>query len=79
MENKFTIKINGERYPIKGDVDIEYMKKLAIFVDKKMQELMKHNQYLPAQRIGVLTALHLADDYFRLKKDYDDLIKLLDK
>ncbi|TCS78007.1 cell division protein ZapA [Pectinatus cerevisiiphilus] len=79
MENKLTIDIYGEQYPIKGDVDIEYMKELADVVDTKMRELVKKNQYLPIQRIGVLTALHLADDYFRLKKDYDDLIKLLDK
>ncbi|MDQ0202690.1 cell division protein ZapA [Pectinatus haikarae] len=79
MENKLTIDIYGEQYPIKGDVDIEYMKELADLVDAKMRELVKKNQYLPIQRIGVLAALHLADDYSRLKKDYDDLIKLLDK
>lgn len=79
MENKLTIDIYGDKYPIKGDVDLEYMQELADLVDTKMRELVKKNQYLPAQRIGVLAALHIADDYFHLKKEYDDLIKLLDK
>ncbi len=78
MENKLTIEIYGEQYPIKGDVDIEYMKKLAAIVDKKIRELVKQNQYLPVQRIGVLAALHIADDYFQLQKDYDELVKLLE-
>ncbi|WP_182186346.1 cell division protein ZapA [Pectinatus frisingensis] len=78
MENKLTIEIYGEQYPIKGDVDIEYMRELADMVDNKMRKLVKKNQYLPIQRIGVLTALHIADDYFQLKKDYDELIKLLE-
>ena len=78
MENKLTIDIYGEQYPLKGDVDIEYMKKLAEIVDAKMHELVKKNQYLPAQRIGVLTALHIADDYFKIKKDYDELVRFLD-
>ena len=78
MENKLTIEIYGEQYPIKGDVDIEYMRELADMVDNKMRKLVKKNQYLPIQRIGVLTALPIAEDYFQLKKDYDELIKLLE-
>ncbi len=77
MEKKFSVDICGEEYPIKGDIDRDYMTMLAATVDARMRDLIKKNQYLPPQKVGALTALYFADDYFKLKKDYTDLLNLI--
>ncbi len=77
MENKLILKIDNEDYPVKGDFDPDYMKALAEYINNKIT-LLKNNQYLPHQRLGMIVALNIADDYFKLKKDYDELLKLLE-
>lgn len=77
--NRITVEIFGIRYPLKGVNDIESIKKAATMVDEKMRALLKQNQYLPPDRIAMLTALDLADQLISLKKDYDEFWHILEE
>lgn len=76
---RVTVEIFGIRYPLKGVNDVESIQKAAAIVDGKMRSLLKQNQYLPPDRIAMLTALDLADQLISLKKDYDEFWHILEE
>ncbi len=79
MEQKVVVEIFGERFSLKTDQDPEYLKKLAAIVDKEMRTASRQVNNLSGVRVGVLAALKLADEYFQIKKDFDELTELVRK
>ena len=78
ISKKVNVEIFGDTYPFRTDGDPQELKKLAAFVDKHMQRAAQRTRSLDTRKIAVLSALELADEYFRLKKDYDELVELLE-
>ena len=79
VKNKVTVEIFGVKYPLKGVNDVESIQMAAKMVDEKMRALLRQNQYLPPDRIAMLTALDLADQLISLKKDYDEFWNILEE
>ena len=73
MEKKPSQKVNveifGDTYPFKTDGDPEELKRLAAIVDERR---------LDTRKIAVLAAMQMASEYADLKKDYDELVQLLE-
>ena len=44
-----------------------------------MRDVAKKTRSFSGTKIGVLAALQLADEYYKLKKDYDELLALLEE
>ena len=78
MENKVIVDIFGESYPLKSDNNADYIRMLADMVDKNMRDVATKTRSFSGNKIGVLAALQLADEYCKLKKDYDELVELLE-
>ena len=78
MDQKIVVEIFGESYPLKTDRDPEYLKKLASFVDREMRATAQRGNF-SGVRVGTLTALKLADEYFQIKKDFEELAELVRK
>lgn len=78
MENKVVVDIFGESYPLKSDNNPEYVRMLAELVDRNMRDVAAKTRSFSGNKIGVLAALQLADEYCKLKKDYDELVELLE-
>jgi cell division protein ZapA len=76
-KNKLNVVIFDEEYIIKGNADQDHIKKIAAFVDKKMEQIANTNSFLSTKQLAVLVALNVADELLRLRKDYDELIKIL--
>ncbi len=76
---RVTVEIFEEEYHLKSQDNAEYIKEIADMVDKKMRNVAGRTNSLSDSRIGVMTALELADEYSKLKKDYDELVKLLEE
>ena len=64
---KFIVNIYGSNYTIKGDIDREYIKKLADYVDNNMRQIADQTKMASTQRLAVLTALYIADELFQAK------------
>ncbi len=77
--DKTTVQIFGIDYPLKGVSDPAYVQKLAQMVDERMRLIAKQNRYLPPDRIAVMAAMYLADQYMSLKKDYDEFWGILEE
>lgn len=81
MNNKVTVEILGVKYPLRysKDSDINDIQEAAKIVDENIRLIAKQNQYLPPDRVAVLTALQLAEQLIRLKKDYNEFWDILDE
>ncbi len=84
-----TVKIFGEEYRIKGVKDPDYIKMLAVFLDKKMQEVASNTQLSSTNKIAILAALNVADelhqsrekgkaDRLAIKERVQNLIRLIE-
>ncbi|OEF95618.1 cell division protein ZapA [Desulfuribacillus alkaliarsenatis] len=78
-KNKITIEIFGQHYTLKGTASSNHMRLVAGYVDDKMNQLSESNPRLDGRKVAVLTAVNIADEYFRLKEEYDELLKLIEK
>ena len=76
-KNRVEVRIAGKDYILVGSDTDEYIQKIALYVDKKMNEIMKSNHKLSTAMAAVLTALNVADDYFKSLKNSEDLEKKL--
>ena len=60
-----TVEIMGQRFSIRSSLDIEYINRLASYVDHKIQLATEHSTGGDIVRITVLAAMNIADEYFR--------------
>ena len=81
MNNKVTVEILGVKYPLRysKDSDINDIQEAAKIVDENIRLMTKQNQHLPPDRVAVLTALQIAEQLIRLKKDYNEFWDILDE
>jgi len=65
------VEIYDQEYHMRGDLDPEYIQKLASFLDQKMRSIAARTQTVDSLRVAVLAALNLADEYHQLKAKYE--------
>ncbi len=58
------IQILGQRMVLRADEDPRHVERLASYVKRKVDELSAHGP-VTSQKLAVLAALNIADDYFR--------------
>jgi len=80
VKNKVNVRIAGKDYTLVGVESEEYIQKIGLYIDRKMNEIMKINPRLSTSMAAVLTAINIADDYYKtyetekkLQKDLGDL------
>ena len=69
-KNITEVVIAGKTISISGEEDSAYMTEVAAFINDKLQELQKTDNYskLSAEYKQILLGMNLADEYFREKK-----------
>jgi cell division protein ZapA len=77
--NRVSVEIFNQEYIVKGNENAEYIEMLAAYVDRRMRMIEQRNHSLSIAKVGVLTALNLADELNKLQEDYDDLVKVLEE
>ena len=60
-----SVKIRGQRYPIRSALDSQYVNGLAAYVDEKMRAAGESAPSGDSLRLAVLAALNIADELFR--------------
>lgn len=64
---------------MRGELDPEYIRKLAQFVDSKMRSIAARTQTVDSLRAAILAALNIADEYHQLKAKYEATTKQVDQ
>lgn len=75
---RIEVDIYGEIYKLKTD-DAKSLSKAVQMVDSTMRSISQNTRTFTGSRIAVYAALKIAEDYLQLKKDYDELLALLDE
>jgi len=68
--------INGNVYTLSGDESEEYIQRVALYINNKMDEI-KHSdngQLLNTRLLNVLLAINIADELFK-ERDLNNLMK----
>lgn len=76
-KNKVSVHIFGDVYAIKGELNAERIYHLAQLVDDQMHRIAHSQSRLSTEKIAVLAALNIADEYLRLEQDYKQLMALV--
>lgn len=79
QKNRVVVKINGQEYPIVGAEPKEYLLKVSSFVDDKMGTITESNKNLSTSMIAVLTAINIADQYLKIKVNFEEIKKELEQ
>ena len=70
--------IFGEVYRLRTE-DPDGLAQLVRIVDSTMKQISQSTRSFAGSRVAVLAALKIAEDYVQLKKDYDEILKMLDE
>lgn len=73
------VAIYGDEYSIKGDVDIETTKKVAEYVNSKMEEIQAGVASRDKVKIAVLSAINIAGELLDYKKKCEEYRQKLDE
>jgi cell division protein ZapA len=63
------VEIFGEEYVIRTDMDEEYTRRCAEFVDEAIRDAHLDLHVSEPHKAAILAALHITDRYFRLRKE----------
>ena len=75
---RVAVEIFGDTYHLRTD-DPESLEKIVQMVNFNMKAISQNTRSFSGSRIGVMAALKIAEDYMQLKKDYDELLTLLNE
>ena len=64
-KNRVDVLIAGKTFSITGYESDEYIQRVGLYVDRKMNDVLKSNNTLSTSIAAILTALNVADDYFK--------------
>lgn len=64
-KTRVDVLISGKTYSISGYETDEYIQRVGLYVDRKMNEVLRSNNTLSTSSAAVLTAINVADDYFK--------------
>jgi cell division protein ZapA len=74
LEKPVTVNILGNDYVIKSEEEAEKVYKIAEYMNEKVKEIDGNTEGLSEKRKVILVALNIANDYFQVLKERDELI-----
>ena len=63
---------------MRGDLDEEYIQKLALYLDSKMRAVAARTRTVDSLRVAVLAGLNIADEFHQEKAKNEQTAKRLD-
>jgi cell division protein ZapA len=61
------VEIYDQAYSMRGELDADYIRELARFVDDKMRSIAARTRTVDSLRVAILAALNIADECHQLK------------
>ena len=71
--------IYDQEYFMRGDLNQEYIQKLAQFLDTKMRSIAERTRTVDTLRVAMLAALNVADEYHQMKARYEEVAEQMDQ
>jgi cell division protein ZapA len=77
MSTSVKVDIFGQTYPIQGELEEAYIRKIAAYVDEKMRLISEMARTVDTQRVAVLAAISIADELHRLRAERGEQEEIL--
>ncbi len=78
-KNRVRVNIYGEEYTVRSEGDIDYINRVAEYVDKTMRDIAEKMPNKSPARVGVLAALNIADELFKERLDGESDLSAFEK
>jgi cell division protein ZapA len=75
MKRSLNVEILGQSFTISSDAEESYILRVAGYVNDKMQELSRASKPAAKSNVAMLTALNIADEYYRLREAHETMLK----
>ena len=69
-KNRIEVQILGQKYTIRSDAAAEYVQELAAHVEQRAREIQGPGPVQDPVKVLALTALHIADELFRVRDQH---------
>ncbi len=79
QKTRVTVHVAGQTVHLCGPEDETYIKSVAAYVDEKVEELQKSHPALSTSTCVMLSALNMADELFKLRRQYAELDRRIDE
>ena len=73
QKSKAVVRIAGREYTIRASESEEYIHRVAIYVNRKMEEITKAQPSLSMAMVATLTAVNLGDEVLKLQEELEIL------
>ena len=73
------VMIYDQEYFMRGDLNQEYIQKLAQYLDTKMRSIAERTRTVDTLRVAMLAALNVVDEYHQLKARYEEVTHHMDQ
>lgn len=73
------VTILGQKYTIKGDASEEHIKKLAAFVNGRLQDVYSMAPGITPLKAAILASMNIADELHKLKEEQEHIAKNIDE
>ena len=71
--------IYDQEYFMRGDLNEEYIQKLARYLDTKMRSIAERTRTVDTVRVAILAALNVVDEYHQLKARHEEVTEQMDQ
>jgi cell division protein ZapA len=78
MKKPVEVEIMGQNITLRSEEEENYVRRVAGYVDGKMQEVVKTTRPIAKFNVAMLAAMNIADEYHRLKERYETMIDRMD-
>ncbi len=78
MKKPVEVEIMGQNITLRSEEEESYVRRVAGYVDGKMQEVVKTARPIAKFNVAMLAAMNIADEYHQLKERYDTMIDRMD-
>ncbi|OKL38293.1 cell division protein ZapA [Domibacillus mangrovi] len=73
QKTRLTVDIYGYQYTIVGTESEYHIRRVTEMVDDKMREIGNRNATLDTQKIAVLTAVNMVNDYLKMEEELQEM------
>ena len=63
------VEVHGQKYPIRTQLDPQYVEELAAFVEQRMQLAANTSPSSDIVGLAILAALNITDEFFRTRNE----------
>lgn len=74
---KTVVTIGGKQYTLRGAETAEYIHRVALKVNSKIEEMRHNHPDMPSTDLALLSAINLADDYLKTLDELESVKKEL--